>query len=190
MRIAGIGHNSGRVDEPGRAFRTFAWGKARSQLMPKLPIEIVRRRVLRAKELGLPYRTYAGLRAASGDDLIGFLFSSNALRVLRGRKSAPAEVQDKLLFLKDARLIGLAQGRVPACALVPPAQAAARAPRAFAPWSEIRETMAQILSEHHLPGARTVLVCDTALELEWHPAARLAGVVPADVYFAADSVCP
>ncbi|MEL6959309.1 MAG: hypothetical protein AAGL89_10205 [Pseudomonadota bacterium] len=181
--IAGIGHNSGRVDEPGRAFRRFAWGKARTQLLPKLPIEVVRRRVLRAKELGLPYKTYAGLRASSGDDLIGFLFSSNALRVLTARDQVSDAMQEKLAMLQNARKIGLAQGRVAPRDLVPPMQSAYPAPRPLAPWSDAKEKLAALLEAEKLPGSRTVLVCDTELELEWLAAARLAGAIPADVYF-------
>ena len=59
--MAGIGHNSGRVDEPGKGWRTHAWKKARKSLLPTLPIEVVRLRVRRAAELGLPYRIKSGV---------------------------------------------------------------------------------------------------------------------------------
>jgi hypothetical protein len=48
-------------------------------LLPSLPLEIVRVRVARAKRLGLPYKTYATIRATSGRDIVAFLFSGNAL---------------------------------------------------------------------------------------------------------------
>ncbi len=41
--------------------------------MPRLPIEVIRLRVRRAAELGLPYKIYAGVRASTGHDLVGFL---------------------------------------------------------------------------------------------------------------------
>ena len=48
-----IGHNNGPTMDPGRGFRRYAWKRARAELLPKMPIEIVRRRVKRARELGL-----------------------------------------------------------------------------------------------------------------------------------------
>ena len=182
---AGIGHNSGRVDEPGRAFRKFAWGKARAQLLPKLPIEVVRRRVLRAKELGLPYKTYAGLRASSGDDLIGFLFSSNALGVRKAGQGVDPSRADKVITLRDARTFGLAHAPITPEAMCPPLQAAAKAPRALAPWSETRDVLQQAFAAQKLPSSRTVLICETELELEWLSAARMAGAIRADQFFAA-----
>ena len=85
---AGIGNNGGPTLESGGAWRRIAWKKAREELLPTLPIEVVRLRVNRAKELGLPYKTYASFRAATGHDLVGFLFSSNALRLEHGAEGA------------------------------------------------------------------------------------------------------
>lgn len=50
--------------------------------MKTLPIEILRNRVARAAELGLDYKAYASIRAASGPDVIAFLFLSKTLRLL------------------------------------------------------------------------------------------------------------
>ena len=77
-----IGHNKGPSMEGGQAWRAHCWRKARKSLMKTLPIEILRVRVARAAEIGLDYKSYASIRAASGHDVIAFLFSSNALRVL------------------------------------------------------------------------------------------------------------
>lgn len=76
MRAA-IGHNGG-PDLTGLGWRTHCWRQARETLLPTLPIEVVRLRVRRAAELGLDYKTYAGIRASTGHDLVAFLFSSNA----------------------------------------------------------------------------------------------------------------
>lgn len=183
--MAGIGHNSGRVDEPGKSFRAYAWGKARRQLMPKLPVEIVRRRVARAKELGLPYKTYAGLRAASGDDLIGFMFSSNALGLLRHRKTLSADKVLKITTLRDAVTIGLAQAPITPIDLTPPLHTAYEAPRPLAPWSQVRDDLNAVFRNTKRPASRFVLICDTALEAEWAEVAKMAGTLPADQYFAA-----
>ena len=79
----GIGHNGGPTLEPGSTWRTHCWRAARAALLPKLPLEVVRLHVRRAAEIGLDYKTYAGVRATTGHDLVAFLFSTNALRLLR-----------------------------------------------------------------------------------------------------------
>ncbi len=183
--MAGIGHNSGRVDEPGKSWRTHVWAKARRDLMPKLPIEVIRRRVTRAKELGLPYKTYAGLRAASGDDLIGFMFSNNALDVLRRGQTVPAGKAAKLEALKDTRTVGLAHAPVLPDQLTPPLQSAHIAPKPLAPWAQTRDTLRDIAARTGRPASRFVLICDTALEQEWAQAGRMAGALPATQYFEA-----
>lgn len=76
-----IGHNNGPTMEAGASWRRHCWTTARQALLPTLPVEVVRTRVRRAKELGLDYRTYASVRAQTGHDVVAFLFSSNALRV-------------------------------------------------------------------------------------------------------------
>ena len=77
--MAGIGHNGG-PEMTGTGWRRHCWQAAREALLPHLPIEVLRGRVRRARELGLDYKTYASVRAASGHDVVAFLFSSNALR--------------------------------------------------------------------------------------------------------------
>ena len=88
--------------------RTVAWSKARKGLLGEtLPIEVIRMRVRRATELGLPYRSYASIRASTGRDVLGFLFSSNALRLIRAGDALPAPYADRLarrgLIAQDAR---------------------------------------------------------------------------------------
>ena len=77
--MAGIGHNGG-PEMTGTGWRRHCWQAAGEALLPHLPIEVLRGRVRRAQELGLDYKTYASVRAASGHDVVAFLFSSNALR--------------------------------------------------------------------------------------------------------------
>ncbi len=79
--MALIGHNGGPGVEDGASWRRHCWAKARADLLPTLPIEVLRGRVRRARELGLEYKTYAGVRASTGHDVVAFLFSSNALRL-------------------------------------------------------------------------------------------------------------
>ncbi|MEM8538136.1 MAG: hypothetical protein AAGF56_09770 [Pseudomonadota bacterium] len=182
--MAGIGHNSGKVDEPGFAWRRHVWTKARKDLLPRLPIEVVRLRVRRAKALGLPYKTYAGIRASTGHDLIGFLFSSNALRVLGNGQAIPQDRAVKLAQV-DAHRIGLAQHPVlPATlntqGLIDSVHAA---PVFSGTWTDMRDHMAAIIRTEGRPADRFVLVGDTAFEREWAEAARTAGYLAADRYF-------
>lgn len=182
---ARIGHNSGRVSEPGTSWRKHVWTKARKQLMPTLPIEVVRLRVRRAQALGLPYKTYAGIRASSGHDLIGFLFSSNALHVLRDGREPPAGRAAKLDGLRDVCRTGLAHHPVTPRHLgaLPGLDRAFAAPRFTQSWAEMRDQMKHVVRAQGYPADRFVMIGDTAFEREWAEAARMAGYLPADHFF-------
>lgn len=184
--VAGLGHNLGPTMETGASWRKHCWTAARESLLPHLPIEVLRGRLRRAKELGLEYKTYASVRAASGHDVVAFLFSSNALRLLGAHPVLPQDRAEKL-----ARLIGCGRLAVVSRPLTPEGalqaaqdvlQAAFPAPGA---WAGFAETAALIRAARgDLPGDRVVLVGDTAVEQGWCAAGRLAGYVPAERYFA------
>jgi hypothetical protein len=161
--IPKIGHNSGRVDELGKSWRRHVWAKARRDLMPNLPIEVIRRRVARAKELGLPYKTYAGLRAASGDDLIGFMFSSNALDLLRAADRVPAAKVAKLDALRDAKTVGLAILPIAPEHLTPPLQSAYAAPDLLAPWAQTRAALRTVFAQTGHPPPAVSCWCAIAI---------------------------
>lgn len=185
--MTGIGHNSGRVDEPGNGWRRYAWTKARKDLVPTLPIEVVRLRVRRAAQLGLPYKTYAGIRACTGHDLIGFLFSNNALQVLRDGQRLPDTRAEKLVGLIQTQVIGAAHPPVtPAyLAQLPGVQSSFSAPSFRESWSEMRDQLCRSLCSAGNPADRYVIVGDTAFEREWSEAARTAGYLRADQFFSA-----
>ena len=180
-----IGHNGGPSVEPGASWRTYAWAAARAALLPTLPIEVVRLRVRRARDLGLDYKTYAGVRAASGHDVVAFLFSSNALRLVPARtKLGPVHVA-KLLEIKDCSRIALVTAP-----LMPDAVLAANADRldashpapfALARFADIKTALRAAMGT--LPGDQVVLIGDHALEQDWRAAGRLAAYLPADRYF-------
>ncbi len=182
---ASIGHNSGRVDEPGKSWRTHVWKKARKNLIPTLPVEVVRLRVRRAQELGLPYKTYAGIRASSGHDLIGFLFSSNALQILRDGQALSTDRAAKLTALKNTDCTGIAHCPVTPTHLgaLPGLARAYPAPGFADSWSEIRDQIRAIVSAQGKPADRFVMIGDTAFEREWAEAARMAGYLPAGDFF-------
>ncbi|MFD1912428.1 hypothetical protein [Halodurantibacterium flavum] len=183
-----IGHNRG-PELAGGSWRRHCWTEARRSLLPTLPIEVLRTRVRRARELGLDYRSYASIRAASGHDVIAFLFSSNALRLMPATPALPPDRADKLIALVDCGRLGLSQGQLAPAAMLAAAagglDAAAPAPAAFAPWPAIRERLKEALAQApgRLSPGEVVLVGDAPWEGEWCAAGRLAGYLPADQYF-------
>jgi hypothetical protein len=181
-----LGHNGGPSLDEGLSWRRHCWSRARERLLPTLPIEVVRLRVARARDLGLPYRTYAGLRASSGQDVIGFLFSTNALRLLRPTDRVPRERQDRLASLVACDRVALAQLPLdlPAVLSLAPLDAAHRAPLSTGTWGETRDRLRAILRDRRRPGDAYVLIGETGLEREWCEAGRLAGFLPGDAYFA------
>ncbi|MEO5620789.1 MAG: hypothetical protein ACOH2M_04700 [Cypionkella sp.] len=181
--MAEIGHNRGPSMEPGLAWRSHCWKAAREALLPTLPIEVVRLRVKRAQDLGLDYKTYASVRAATGHDLVAFLFSSNALRLVKGRKEIGPQETAKLLAMDCAR-IGLATAplRAQAMAQNTALDAAHPAPFALASFPQTRALIREALGK--TPSDRVLLVGDLPLEREWCAAGRLAGYLPAERFFA------
>jgi hypothetical protein len=182
-----IGHNNGPAMDAGVSWRRHAWTRARADLLPTLPIEVVRLRVRRAAELGLDYRTYAGVRAATGRDVIGFLFSSNALRVLRPGDSLPQAHAVRLADIRAGR-IGLANPPLAPAALAAACggalDATAAAPRLLAPWAEARATIDAARLAAGWPADAVILVGAHDLERGWCEAGRLAAYLPAERYFA------
>ncbi len=185
--IPRVGHNGGPSLEGGKSWRTHAWGKARAELLPKLPIEVVRGRVKRAKELGLPYKTYAGIRASTGQDLIGFLFSTNALRMHREARllEAHSEVLDRIKADRTA----IVHRPVPLVRVqeLPQIDASYHAPLFSETWSDMRDRVKAILKDRRTSGDRYILVAETEIEREWVAAGGLAGMLSGHEYFGAAS---
>ncbi|MDT8855328.1 hypothetical protein RNZ50_09925 [Paracoccaceae bacterium Fryx2] len=181
---AGPGHNGGPALGPGLGWQRHCWTKARADLLPHLPLEVLRGRVRRAQDLGLDYKTYASVRAATGHDVLAFLFSSNALRVFAPAPEVPQDRALKLASVQAGR-IGLAQGRLQVADLAAAAggllEAAHPAPQPLATFSAARDRLRAALGP--LPGDRVILVGD--MEREWCAAGRLAAYLPAERFFCA-----
>jgi hypothetical protein len=190
-RLPGIGHNQGPSIEVGRSWRVHCWKTARRELLPKLPLEIVRRRVARAKQLGLAYPQYASILLGTGRDITAFLFTSDGLGLRLERElRLPAKVADKLMALERCdRLLmadpgvdlsaldrGLADRRIPFAAL-------AAAPSPGAAWGEGRAAVRAMLDPRRLPGDAVVMVGTSPEQRVWADAARLASFLPAESYF-------
>jgi hypothetical protein len=179
-----IGHNGGPSMEGGVSWRRHCWSSARERLLPTLPLEVVRLRVKRAKALGLEYKTYASVRAATGHDVVAFLFSSNALRVSVLRPAMPEVRAVKLAQVDCGRLAlavapltpGMVEAANPAVL-----DGAHPAPFALAGFGEMRALLRQALGK--VPSDQVLLVGDLGQERDWCAAGRLAGYLPAERYF-------
>ena len=190
MTAPGPGHNGGPGLERGRSWRAQCWRAARADLLPKLPIEVVRLRVKRAAEIGLDYRIYAGVRAATGHDLIAFLFSNNALRLLcEGDRMQAAEATKLAALTGIARTLAVHPPLDPARMTAALAgqgvalDAVARAPGLADSWGATRARLRQIAATLKAPTDRILVIGDTMIEAEWPGIARMAGYLPADRFF-------
>lgn len=179
-----LGHNRGPSLEGGASWRGHCWRAARQSLLPALPVEVVRLRVRRAQELGLDYRTYAGVRATTGRDLVAFLFSSNALGLRAPLVVPDPERAARLAQIAACGRIALANppltSRQVALAL-PVLDAVHAAPPLLAPDREVRARLRAALAG--LPADAVLLVADNDLERDWSVSCRLAGCLSADRFF-------
>jgi hypothetical protein len=186
--MGGMGHNGGPTMEPGTSWRRHCWTRARRDLLPAMPLEVIGYRMKRAQELGLDYRTYAGVRATTGRDIVAFLFSSNALRLHRTSVLPEAEAAKLAGLVDTARLAAVYRPLDPGAVLQGNPGAldqAAVAPTVFDSWSDTRRALLALTRAARLPPDAVVVVGDTAPERDWCGTARLAGFVPAARFFAA-----
>lgn len=181
--MSGIGHNKGPSLDKGAGFRRVAWKHARQALLPSLPLEVIRTRVARANALGLPYRTYASIRAGTGEDIYAFLFSSNALGLLRQNDRMTVEHAEKLARIQAERHATLAR-RLTVQNLAPVHFNSTRpAPPFGTSWTHLKQDMRSWLATHRLAPDRVVMVGATSFEREHATAGRLAAFLPAATIF-------
>lgn len=190
--LPGIGHNNGPSLEPGRGFRKAAWAKAKEAILPRPPLEVLKRRVRRAKELGLAYPAYASILAGSGRDVMAFLFTSHALG-LRLARAIEVDERDasRLREITGAKRLLLGPRNADAGALAAALGAERRisfdraeaAPGLEAPLAEGRDAVRALLSPLKLPADAVVMVGDRAAERDWAEAARLGRFLSRQAYF-------
>jgi len=181
--MAGIGHNGG-PEVAGYEWRLHCWTRARARLLPVLPVEVVRMRVKRAQDLGLDYKTYAGVRATTGRDIIAFLFSSNALRLEKAIR-VPERERGRLLAVHGAERMALAQSMAADQLLVANGDVLDRAGQAPLPMESFRATADRLRATlGTMPGDGVVLVAsDAPWERDWMAAGKLAAIIPAERFF-------
>ncbi|MEL6583083.1 MAG: hypothetical protein AAFQ36_04565 [Pseudomonadota bacterium] len=183
-----LGHNGGPTMEPGESWRKTCWSKARKDLLPTLPLQIVRIRVKRAQALGLDYTTYATVRATTGRDIVAFLFSDNALRLRAPGQMPPARAA-KLQEAPDCiRHLAVHPPLRPETALAHLSadhgialETVFAAPMLSQSWTETRAHLRAALGQ--TPSDAVLMIGDGPLEPGWAKAGALAGYVPADRYF-------
>ena len=182
--MAGIGHNRGPSVEEGQSWRRFAWAKARADLLPTLPIEVLRLRVNRAKALGLEYKTYASVRASTGRDVIGFLFSNNALQVFRAGQGLPADRAAALAGLQGCDRVALLHAPLLPGFQAEPIDATFAAPSFLATWPAMRDQLNYVIQARGKPADGYLVIGETAFEREWAEAGKTAGYLTGARYFA------
>jgi len=182
----GIGHNGG-PGLGGSGWHVHCWRQARKGLLgERLPVEVIRTRIRRAEALGLDYRTYASVRAQTGRDVIGFLFSSNALRAFAADPAIPEDRAERLRAVAGAARVALVHRPLEPARLLDANPAALdtahQAPPFLAALPAARAALQA--AKGRMPADGVLFVGDTGLEAEWAEAARLAGYLPAERYFA------
>ena len=158
--------------------------------MPKaIPLMVVRMHVARARQLGLDYPTYAAVRKASGRDIMGLLFSSNALRVVRAdAPQMPVARADLLETVKAARKLALVHAPLQSDVVQqanPVLDAVGMAPKFTDSWAEMRDHLGGFIADQRIARDQVLIIGDTALERDWCAAGRAAGYLEAARYFAA-----
>lgn len=189
--MSGVGHNRGPSMATGNGWQLHCWTHARRALLPTLPLEVVRIRVGRARQLGLDYSTYATVRATTGRDIIAFLFSSNALRVFSSDDELSVVRTEKLAAQRDCQRLLAAHPPLDPAGVITRLRdshdlvfaGGTPAPGFTDSWSRTRQTLKTLLAAQGLPGDAVLLVGDTALEREWVAPGGMAGYVPASSYF-------
>lgn len=192
-RLPGIGHNQGPPLDAAVSWRKHAWKKARKELLPKLPLEIIRRRVKRAQALGLDYPAYASILLGTGRDIVGFLYTCDALGLQLARTARlPDPVVTKLQAVDCDRMLGaeakdnpsaLAQSLTDQHAITFRTTATLPDDPA-APWTHGRAAIRAALDPIKVPSDAVVMIGAHPHERTWADAARLAKFLPSEHYFA------
>lgn len=187
---AKIGHNQGPPLDAGRTWRAYCWKKARAELIPPAPIEVVRRRVARARALGLSYAQYASIRLGTGRDVAGLLFTAAAIGWTRRQplpedrreKLAAIEACERLLSAPGLKLRITQDGELLTLSGID-FTAAGPLPRPGTALPAARDALMAITTGRSLPGDAVVMIGTRPDEYHWANAARYARFLSAEAYF-------
>ncbi|MEM8658696.1 MAG: hypothetical protein AAF813_11450 [Pseudomonadota bacterium] len=186
----GIGHNSRTV---GTSWRRYCWTRARSDLIgQRLPLEVLRRRVRRARELGLAYPQYASILLGSGRDILGFLYTCDAIGLrLRRRLELPEASRAALAGLVGCERLIVAPREEPTETFRLELQevsglefaASAHPPDLTRGWAAARRSIRSVLEPIRLPTDSVVLVGTEAAHAHWAEAVNFARCLPPEAVF-------
>ncbi|MEM7498506.1 MAG: hypothetical protein AAF371_11005 [Pseudomonadota bacterium] len=196
-RLPGIGHNNGPSLDGARSWRRHCWKAAKKVVAPPAPLEVVRRRVARARQLGLTYPAYASILLGTGRDVRGLLFTAGALgltvagtldRLVRMDRAKAERLRaiercDRLILLPAGeRIEGVAEALARAERIETAGIGAA--PEEPASYAARAGAMKVLLDGPGLPADTVVLVGTVPEERAVAEAGRLAKFLAADLYFA------
>lgn len=188
----GPGHN----DPPGvpNGWARHCWSRARAELIgERMPVEMLRIRMARARELGLSFPQYRSILLGGGRDVTAFLFTVEGLHLRLTRElSMPDHVREKLGAVTRCGLLALApSGEVPQAFRQELSQVsgvsfadAAAEPEPHATWGQGRRAVHALLRAGGLPAQSVVMVGQGAREQGWAEAAQLVRFLPRADYFA------
>ncbi|MEM7527038.1 MAG: hypothetical protein AAF416_05080 [Pseudomonadota bacterium] len=196
-RLAGMGHNGGPPLDGAVSWRRHCWKAAKKAIAPPAPLEIVRRRVARARQLGLAYPAYASILLGTGRDVRAMLFTAGALELsvaalldrlvaldaAKADRLRELERCDRLILLRPEdppegvaeALLG--QERIETAGVAP-------APADDAAFGERRAAVSALLAMPGLPADTVVLIGTKPSERQTAEAGQLAKFIAADLYFA------
>lgn len=112
---ARIGHNQGPPLNLSGSWAGYCWSRARREAWDNPPIEVVRRRLRRAEELGLTYRQYAGIMLDRGVRTEALVFDLTQLETAPGRRQSPQSPEmleraaAKLRTLRNCKIFAAAE---------------------------------------------------------------------------------
>ena len=188
----GPGHNN----PPGvpNGWARHCWSRARADLIgERMPVEMVRIRMARARELGLSFPQYRSILLGGGRDVTAFLFTVEGLHLRLTRElSMPDAVRAKLGAITRCGLLAFApSGEAPqafrqelsSVAGVGFADAGPE-PEPRATWGQGRAAVHALLRAEGLPAQSVVMVGHGARERGWAEAAQLVRFLPRADYFA------
>ncbi|MFS4582568.1 hypothetical protein [Phaeobacter sp. C3_T13_0] len=150
--------------------------------IPKLVLQM---RLKRAAELGMDYKTYAKVRQTSGQDVLGLLFSSNALRLF-GSPDVPRPEGAVLAQVVGAGRLALVHRPLMPVRVAetnPFLDVVGPAPVFTEGWDQIRMRVQAVIRKQGLPAASVLVIGDAPLEQEWSAAGRAAAYLSAAEYF-------
>ncbi|SOH95584.1 hypothetical protein SAMN06273572_11279 [Monaibacterium marinum] len=187
----GIGHN--KPPESATGWTRHCWTRARADLVgERLPIDMLRVRMARARQLGLSFPQYRSILLGGGRDVTAFLFTVEGLHLrLQRELSMPDPVRSKLAEVSNCGLMAFApSGEVPEQFRQEVSEvsgvrftAAGAEPEQSAGWRASRDAVHNLLRSEGLAAQTVVMIGNSARETGWADAAQLVKFIPRAEYF-------